>query len=144
MLRHAARSLCLGIALLPVLAPAESPPAQAPAPQASIPFANHGGIRNWKADGTRGLWVQDNANRWYYATLLGPCSGLDFAHALLFDTGPDGALDVHSAIRLRDGPSVNQYCPFKSFVASEGPPPKKKRKEAVQKPAGEAAPGTPG
>jgi len=137
MIRPVARTLCLALALLPGLVLAETPPPQQQQP-ASIAFANQGGIRNWKADGTRGLWVQDNRNRWYYATLMGPCSGLDFANALLFDTGPDGSLDQHSSVRFRDGSVMHRYCPFKTFLPSEGPPAKKKGKQPVQK-AGEPA-----
>lgn len=101
-------------------------PDKAPADQAAIPFANHDGINDWKADGDRGLWVQDRSRQWYYAKLLGPCSGLDFAQAIGFDTGPGGTLDRFGAIVVRDGPQASQRCTFTSFAKS--PPPSKSGK----------------
>ncbi|MBX3695153.1 MAG: hypothetical protein KF790_08265 [Steroidobacteraceae bacterium] len=91
--------------------------------QASIPFVDHGGIRDWHADRDRGLWVQDNRRNWYYAKLLGPCTGLDFATAIGFVTKPPGSFDRFSTIIVpREG-----SCPVVSFVRSDGPPPKEKR-----------------
>ena len=88
--------------------------------EASIPFVDHGGIRDWHADGDRGLWVQDIHRNWYYATLLGPCIGLDFATAIGFVTRPPGSFDRFSTILVpREG-----RCPVVSFVRSDGPPQK--------------------
>jgi hypothetical protein len=88
------------------------------APEASIPFVRHGGIRNWEADRNRGVWIQDIHRNWYYATLIAPCFGLDFATSLGFDAGPTGDFDRFSAIVVpREG-----RCPVRSFVASDGPP----------------------
>lgn len=118
-----ARVLCVAAAFAcagPVVAAEE-----AAARSAEIPFANHGGIRDWKADGTRGLWVQDRSTRWYYATLMGPCRGLDFANTIAFETGPSGVLDAHGAIRVRNGSMPLLYCPFKTLQPSDGPPKKK-------------------
>lgn len=99
---------------------------------ASIPFANHGGISDWKADGTRGLWVQDVHRQWYYAELMGPCTGLDFVEKLGFETGPDGALDQHGAVSFKDAGMLVQRCVFRTFVRSDGPP-KAKKKQPEQK-----------
>jgi Family of unknown function (DUF6491) len=88
------------------------------APEASIPFVRHGGIRNWEADRNRGVWIQDVHRNWYYATLMAPCFGLDFATSLGFDAGPTGDFDRFSAIVVpREG-----RCPVRSFAASDGPP----------------------
>lgn len=87
------------------------------APHASIPFANRGGIRDWAADRDRGLWVQDVHRNWYYAKLMGPCIGLNFAHAVGFDTGPMGTLDRFSAIVV---PGTGR-CVVQSFTPSDGP-----------------------
>ena len=35
----------------------------AAASEASIPFVQYGGIRNWKADRNHGLWIQDDSRR---------------------------------------------------------------------------------
>jgi Family of unknown function (DUF6491) len=92
------------------------------APQASIPFVQHGGIRSWRADHNRGLWIQDTHRRWYYAKLLGPCFGLNFATSVGFDTRPFGTFDRFSDIVVpREG-----RCRVHSLTASDGPPRKKK------------------
>lgn len=93
------------------------------AAEASIPFVDHGGIRDWRADRDRGLWVQDVHRNWYYAKLLGPCIGLDFATAIGFVTRPPGSFDRFSTIIVpREG-----SCRVVNFVRSDGPPPKDKR-----------------
>jgi Family of unknown function (DUF6491) len=87
-------------------------------PSASIPFANHGGIWNWQADRDRGLWVQSNSRQWYYAKFMGPCSGVDFAESVGFDTHPLGTFDRFSAVIVpRWG-----TCQLQSFEVSDGPP----------------------
>jgi hypothetical protein len=88
--------------------------------EASIPFANHGGIRDWQADRDQGLWVQDVHRNWYYAKLMGPCLGLNFATSIGFDTRPMGSFDRFSAIVVpREG-----RCVVQSFVPSGKPPTK--------------------
>ena len=78
--------LALGAALLAAAGAASA--SETITPRAYIPFANHGGIRDWKADRDQGLWVQDVHRHWYYAKLMGPCTGLDFAETIAFDTHP--------------------------------------------------------
>lgn len=108
--------------------------ADTPAPgPASIAFANHGGVYNWKADGTKGLWVQDQGKNWYYATLMGPCTGLDFAQTLGFVTEADGSLDRHSSVTFKDGSTMLQRCPFKTFERSAPPPTRAKHPQPVKK-----------
>jgi len=87
-------------------------------PEASIPFANHGGIWNWEADGQKGLWIQSNNRKWYYATFIGPCIGLDFANSVGFDTRPLGTFDRFSAVLV---PRWGR-CQVQSLESSEGPP----------------------
>ena len=105
----------------------------AAAPEAAIAFANHGGVNDWKADGTKGLWVQDRSRQWYYAELMGPCFGLNFANTLGFVTEPDGALNRRSSIILKDASSHELRCQFQTFDRSPGPPPPAKAK--VDEPA---------
>lgn len=87
---------------------------------ASIAFANHGTIWDWRANGQKGLWVQSNNRQWYYATFMGPCVGLNFANSIGFDTGPMGSLDRWSSVIV---PRWGK-CNFSSFEASDGPPSK--------------------
>lgn len=96
----------------------------APTRDAHIPFANHGGIRDWQADRDKGLWVQDVHRNWYYAKLMGTCIGLNFANSIGFDTSPLGTFDRHSAILVpRQG-----RCTVQSFEPSGAPPTKAKLK----------------
>jgi hypothetical protein len=116
--------LSAGLALVPF---ATSFGAEPVTPQVSIPFANHGGIRDWQADRDRGLWVQDIHRRWYYASLMGRCTGLDFAQTIGFDTRPMGSFDRWSAI------VVPRYgrCVVQTFSPSPGPPRKQKMASAA-------------
>lgn len=88
--------------------------------EASIPFANNGGIRDWQADRDQGLWVQDIHRNWYYAKLMSPCIGLNFATSIGFDTRPMGTFDKFSSIVVpREG-----RCVVQSFTPSGAPPTK--------------------
>lgn len=91
-------------------------------PQASIPFANHGGIRDWQADRDRGLWVKDVHGKWFYASLMSPCTGLNFATTIGFDTRPMGTFDRWSAIVV---PRWGR-CVVQTLTPSDGPPRKQK------------------
>lgn len=87
-------------------------------PRDSIPFANHGGIRNWVADGTKGIWAQANGGQWFYASFSFPCTGLPFTTRLRFKTGPFGELDRWGSVKPgRDYSSCN----FVDFKASDSP-----------------------
>lgn len=90
--------------------------------EASIPFVSMGSINDWRADGSRGLYVQDQQRRWYYARLMGPCTDLPFANAIGFETRGPNRLDRFSTVIVR-----GQRCVFQSFVASAGPPAKAKK-----------------
>jgi hypothetical protein len=94
--------------------------------EASIPFAARGGIRDWAADGERGLWVQAVNRNWYYAQFMGRCVGLGFATALGFDTGAQSVFDRWSAVIV---PGYSR-CTLASLTPSEGPPPRKRLHEA--------------
>jgi hypothetical protein len=102
---------------------ADSNPAQV---EASIPFAARGGIRDWAADGDKGLWVQAVNRKWYYAQFMGRCIGLAFATALGFDTGAESAFDRWSAVIV---PGYSR-CNVTSLTLSDGPPPRQKLRQA--------------
>ncbi|WP_313809275.1 DUF6491 family protein [Sphingobium sp.] len=99
---------------------AKQPPARS---EASIPFVNHGGVWNWQADGSRGVYVQDQHRRWYYAQLMGNCHDLPFANAVGFETRGIDTLDRFGAVIVR-----GQRCPIISFTHSDGPPAQAKKK----------------
>ena len=119
--------LILGAALLAGASGAFA--SEAITPRASIPFANHGGIRDWKADRDQGLWVQDVHRQWYYAKLMGPCTGLNFAQTIGFDTHPLGRFDQFSAIVVPG--SGGGRCTVQSFTVSGAPPSGKAKANAA-------------
>lgn len=110
----AALALSAGAAL------ADEPAQSAGTNDVSIPFANHGGIRDWQADRDRGLWIQDSFGKWYYAAVMSPCIGLNFANSIGFDTRPMGSFDKFSYIVVpREG-----RCAIQTLRPSGAPPTK--------------------
>ncbi len=99
----------------------------APKPaEVSIPFVDQHNIRDWQAHGTEGVWIQDQRREWYYAKLLGPCIGLDWALSIGFITGGgSGQLDRFSSILV---PGEGR-CQMTSLTRSDPPPPSVKKKK---------------
>ncbi|WP_066812943.1 DUF6491 family protein [Sphingomonas asaccharolytica] len=91
--------------------------------ETSIPFIGTIGLYNFEADSDRGVWLQDQQRRWYYATVVGPCTGLPFANRIGVDTRFGGTQLDRTGTLLVD----RQRCPINSLVASNGPPPKAKK-----------------
>lgn len=89
---------------------------------ASIAFPNHGGIRNFEANGERGLWIEDRQRRWYYAKFIGNCRGIDYANGVAFDVRGSSSFDRFGAIAV-DG----DYCLIESLVTAEKPLPRQER-----------------
>ena len=88
------------------------------ASEAYIPFAKHGGIRNWAADSDQGLWVQDVRSKWYYASFTQSCTGLESATAIVFDVRrPLNRFDRDSAVMV---PGQGR-CAVGRLTMSEGP-----------------------
>lgn len=124
-------SLALGAAVLagtPALAApkaAQTPAAQAPAApaakEARIPFADHGGIRDFRVQDDNVVYVQATGGKWYRAELFAPCIGLRFHERLGFETSPGGSFDRWSAIRTH-----GQRCPLRSLTQAAPPAPAKK------------------
>ncbi|MCJ2188921.1 DUF6491 family protein [Novosphingobium beihaiensis] len=90
--------------------------------EASIPFANHGGVWNWRSEGNRTLYFEDNRRNWYKAELMGFSTDLPFVNFIGLDTRPNGTLDRWSAVYIH-----GQRYPLTSFVKVDGPPVKKKK-----------------
>lgn len=133
-------ALVLMMACLPAAAGLADPPAGAAAqPQASIAFANHGGIYDWRVIDDRTVLIEALDRQWYKATLMSPCINLTFAQRLGFETNPDGSFDKFSAIRLH-----HQICPLTSLVKTAPPGKKSKRHPSdVTTPAAPSAPPAP-
>lgn len=83
---------------------------------AIIPFVNYGSIRNWEPDGRNAILLSSWNNRWYKATLLGPCFNLDNAISLGVVSNPMGDLDRFSSLLVN-----GQQCQIKSLEAVPAP-----------------------
>jgi hypothetical protein len=115
------------------VAPAAQPPAATTPPaEASIKFADHGGIWNWDVVDSKTVLIQDRSRRWYKATLSINCLDLPFEHKIGFESNPDGSFDKFSTIQTRQ-----QRCPLQSLVRTDAPVSKKAKKAA--KPAPDAS-----
>jgi hypothetical protein len=69
-------------------------------PDASIPFANaRGEISDWsrRADGSI---LIESGGRYYHASVMTPCPGLDTTSAIGFDSAPAGAFNKFSSIMI--------------------------------------------
>ena len=91
--------------------------------ETSIPFIGTIGLYNFQADSDRGVWLQDQQRRWYYARMSGPCIGLSFATRIGVDTRFGGNQLDRTGTLLVD----RQRCAINSLTASNGPPPKAKK-----------------
>lgn len=91
--------------------------ADKPVERASIPFADLGGIRDFRAESDSVLYVQGNHRKWYRVEFFGPCFGLRSSETLAFVTSHDGSLDRFSSVLVR-----GDRCYFRSFEAVDEPP----------------------
>jgi hypothetical protein len=96
----------------------------------SIPFVDHGGIRDWRANDDRSMWIQARNGQWYYAEMFGPCFGLNFAERIGFVTEPSGSFDRFSSL-IVDG----QKCHIDTLRRSD-PPSKLSRGDPTHPEAG--------
>jgi hypothetical protein len=80
---------------------------------------DHAKLRNWLADGERGIWIQAGDLRWFYARFAHACHGLSATNSLAFDTQGTETIDSNSAVLVPDG----GRCAMHSFAPSAGPPP---------------------
>jgi hypothetical protein len=104
----------LALASAPALA-GNAPPQR----EASIAFADHGGVDDWRAEGDHAIYFKDQHRRWYRAELFGPCFDLPYVEHIGIDARPSGTLDKFGAIYVR-----GQRCAFRSFEQVPGPPSK--------------------
>jgi hypothetical protein len=104
-----------------------APGAAAAEPQASIAFANHGGIYDWRVVDDRTVLIQGLNRQWYKATLFSSCIDLPFAERVGFESNADGSFDKFSSIKLR-----NQTCPLTSLTKTAPPARKSKPHKAAE------------
>ena len=81
-------------------------------------FLNRTQLREWLADGERGLWLQAVDLRWFYARFAHACRGVSATNSLSFDTRGSDKIDSRSAVLVPG----SARCTLLSFVPSKGPP----------------------
>ena len=125
ILKIALLAASLAGSAVPAAARQQSPtwPADKLGKETSIPFIGTIGLYDFEADSDRGVWLQDQQRRWYYATVVGPCTGLPFANRIGVDTRFGGTQLDRTGTLLVD----RERCPINSLVASNSPPPKAKK-----------------
>ena len=84
---------------------------------AAAPSVHRADMRNWLADGERGLWIQGGNAEWFYARFSTACHGLNSTNSLVFDTGSSGNIDRTSSVVLPGG----GRCAMQTFAPSAGP-----------------------
>jgi len=95
----------------------------------AAPFVHHADMRNWLADGERGLWIQGANSEWFYARFSAACHGLNSTNSLVFDTGSSGNIDRSTSVVLPGG----GRCELVTFAPSAGPP-KNRNADVVPQP----------
>jgi hypothetical protein len=116
-------TIALSLAAMPALAKQPAWPADKLGKETSIPFVGTIGLYNFEADSDRGVYLQDQQRRWYYARIGGVCTGLPFSNRIAVDTRFGGSQLDRTGTLLVDG----QRCHIDSLTASNGPPPKVKK-----------------
>src|SRR5215469_17005756 len=81
-------------------------------------FLSRAQLRNWLADGERGLWIQTIDLKWFYARFTHACHGLSATNSLSFDTRGSDTISSTSAVVV---PGSGR-CTVLSFLPSQGPP----------------------
>ena len=92
-------------------------------------FVSHAQLRNWLADGERGLWIQGGNSEWFYARFSAACHGLNSTNSLVFDTGSSRNIDRTTSVVLPGG----GRCGMQTFAPSAGPP-KNRNDDVVPQP----------
>ncbi len=126
--------LLLGVGAVAVAAEEPAPPpADVPANRAVIHFADYGGIRNWRADDDKVLFIEARNDKWYKATFFGPCWGLRSAVQIGFVSDMGSSIDRYGSIVVRRPGGGTEECHFRSFEELPGPPPEKQPRKAEDK-----------
>jgi hypothetical protein len=99
-----------------------------PADVSTTAFVKHAQMRNWLADGERGLWIQAGNLRWFYARFNGVCRGLNSTNSVVFDTRASGKIDRATSVVV---PGRGR-CTVETFKASGGPPKNRNAEVALQ------------
>ena len=107
-------AVMLAAAPLP-LAAEEAPPRDVGV-ASNISFPAQGGIRNFRADTDRGVWLEDRRRNWYFASFLGTCPEIRFAQGIGIDTRGSARFDKFSKIVVG-----NNVCAIATLVTADKP-----------------------
>lgn len=86
------------------------------APQAAIDHANSGGIRDWHAENSSGVYLRDRTNRWYYASFRHGCPGVLTNPTIAFNTYGDHRFDRSASVI-----TATETCAVESVTVSPAP-----------------------
>ena len=92
--------------------------------EASIAFADHGGVDDWRAESDRVIYFKDQHRQWYRATLFSPAFDLPYVEHIGIDARPGGSLDKWGGIIVR-----GQRYSFQTFERVAGPPERRKHRQ---------------
>ena len=101
----------------PALATAAAGRADKLGKETSIPFVGTIGIYDFEADSDRGVYLQDQQRRWYYARISGVCTGLPFSTP---DRGRHAVRRQSARPHRHRCWSIGQRCHIDSLTASNG------------------------
>jgi hypothetical protein len=77
---------------------------QPPAPAALSPGSFEvQSVRQWRADGTRGLWLEIAGGRWLYATFRSPCADLPASVSARFQWALGNDMQLGAAVKTAAG-----------------------------------------
>jgi hypothetical protein len=91
-------------------------------------FLDRAEMRDWLADGERGIWIQMRSLRWFYARLTGRCPGLDATNSLAFGTPASGHLDRMTSVLVPG----HGNCTVQRLAPSPGPAKDRNAKVVLQ------------
>jgi hypothetical protein len=109
--------------LMPAAALAAEPAPREIGVESSIAFPTYGGVRNFRADDERGVWIEDLRRNWYYASFLGHCRDIRWADAIAIDTHGSSRFDRNSRIIVGD-----DVCALETLVSADKPLPLKEQR----------------
>lgn len=108
--------IALALASVPFALAAEETSPREVGVQGEISFPALGGIRNFRADSDRGVWLEDRQRNWYYASFLGTCPEIRFAQGIGIDTRGSARFDKYSKILVR-----GNVCAIATLVTADKP-----------------------
>jgi Family of unknown function (DUF6491) len=115
--------IALILAAVPLPLAADETPARDVGVEGNISFPAQGGIRNFRADNDKGVWLEDRQRKWYYASFIGPCPEIRFAQGIGIDTRGSARFDKFSRILVG-----KNSCAIATLVTADKPLPEREQR----------------